>query len=91
MARRNDIEVGVTGVADFRKARKDAAKDLDRIEKDAKSTADDIERAFDRVELSPELDTAEIRQALDWLTSSTAWLSTSISTLISMRSNRPRR
>ncbi len=65
MARRNDIEVGVTGVADFRKARKDAAKDLDRIEKDAKSAADDIEKAFDRVELSPELDTAEIRQALD--------------------------
>lgn len=62
---RNSIEVAVTGEADFGRARRDAARDLAQIEKDAKDAADDIERAFDRVELNPELDTADIRQALD--------------------------
>lgn len=66
MARRtNNIEVSVVGEADFGRARKEASRALDAIEKDAKSAASDIERAFDRVELSPELDTADIRQALD--------------------------
>ena len=66
MARRgrNDIEVAVVGESDFGKARRDAARDLDQIERDAKDAADDIERAFDRVELNPELDTSDIRQAL---------------------------
>ncbi len=67
MARRgrNDIEVAVVGEADFGRARKDAARDLDRIEDDAKDTARDIERAFDDIELSPELDKTEIREAID--------------------------
>lgn len=62
---RNDIEVAVIGEADFGRARKDARRDLERIEDDAKDTAQDIERAFDRVELSPDVDDSEIREALD--------------------------
>lgn len=66
MARRtNNIEVAVVGEADFGRARRDAARDLARIENEAEGTADDIKRAFDRIDLSPELDTADIRQALD--------------------------
>ncbi len=63
--RRTDIEVALTGTADFGRARRDAKRDFDRIEQDGQRAAEDLKRAFDRVELSPELDTIDIRQAID--------------------------
>ena len=49
-----NISVAITGVADFDKARKDVARDLDKIERDAKP-----------IELSAELDSTEIRKAIE--------------------------
>lgn len=64
MARRNpNVSVNIDLEADAGSARKAIAKDLGKIEADAKDTAKGIERAFEN--LSPELDTSEIRQALD--------------------------
>jgi hypothetical protein len=58
-----NVSVTVKGEAEFTAARKEIARDLDRIERDAEDTADDIKDAFRK--LSPELDTSEIRKALD--------------------------
>lgn len=64
MARRNpNVSLNIDLEADAGSARKDIAKDLDKIESDAKDTVKGIERAFEN--LSPELDTSDIRQALD--------------------------
>lgn len=64
MARRNpNVSVSIDLEADAGSARKDIGKDLDKIERDAKATVDEIEGAFAR--MSPELDTSEIRKALD--------------------------
>lgn len=68
MARRNpNVSVNIDLEADAGGARKSLAKDLGKIEADAKSTAKSVERAFENVspELAVELDTDEIRQALD--------------------------
>lgn len=55
MAGRNaNIGVSIKGEAEFDKARAEA-----------KDALDDIEKAADGVEISPKLDTAEIRQAID--------------------------
>ncbi len=63
MARRNpNVSLNIDLEADASGARKDIASDLNKIEDDAKSTVRGIERAFEN--LSPELDTSEIRQAL---------------------------
>ncbi len=63
MARRNpNVSLNIDLEADASAARKDIAADLNKIEDDAKSTVRGIERAFEN--LSPELDTTEIRQAL---------------------------
>ncbi|MEZ5409586.1 MAG: hypothetical protein R2761_16270 [Acidimicrobiales bacterium] len=67
MARRNpNVSVNIDLEADAGSARKDIARDLDKIEGDAKDTAKAIERAFENVspELAVELDTTEIRNAL---------------------------
>lgn len=54
MAGRNaNISVKIEGEADFTKARREAKTELDKIEREA-----------DAIKLSPEVDTAEIRQAL---------------------------
>lgn len=64
MARRNpNVSVNIDLEADAGSARKDLARDLDKIEGDAKDTVRAIDRAFEQ--LSPELDTSEIRKALD--------------------------
>jgi len=61
--RRTDVNLGLTLDADFDQGRKSIARDLDKIERDAKDAADEIEDAFKK--LSPELDTSDIRKALD--------------------------
>ncbi len=58
-----NISVSVRGEADFDSARREAKRALDQIEGAADDAADGIKRAFDN--LSPELDTTEIRKALD--------------------------
>lgn len=64
MARKNpNISISIDGEADLSKARKDVKSDLGRMEDDARDAAKAIDRAF--ANLSPELDTSEIRQALD--------------------------
>lgn len=63
-SRRNpNVSLNIDLEADASPARKDIARDLDKIEDDAESTVKGIKRAFEN--LSPELDTSEIRQALD--------------------------
>lgn len=64
MARRNpNVSLNIDLEADASSARKSVASDLDKMERDAESTVDGIKRAFDN--LSPELDTTEIRKALE--------------------------
>lgn len=57
------IGVGITGEADFDKAKRDTKRDLDVIAEAGDDAAEEIEDAF--AKLSPELDTRQIRQALD--------------------------
>lgn len=57
------ISVSIKGESDFTAARREAARALDQIGDLADETTDDIRRAFDS--LSPEIDTTEIRKALD--------------------------
>jgi len=64
MARKNpNISISIDGEADLSKARKAVQSDLGRMEADAKDAAKGIDRAFSN--LSPELDTSEIRKAVD--------------------------
>jgi hypothetical protein len=57
------IGVGITGEADFDQAKRDAKRDLAVIADAGDDAAEEIEDAFRT--LSPELDTRQIRQALD--------------------------